>query len=266
MKWIKDSFTFARTINDLNPEATFLCSFDISSLFTNIPLDETINICAETSYNSNLTSPSFFKDTFCQVMLSATKSVEFSFDHIMYQQIDSVSKGSPLRPALANILVRFYKHLLLKTPLSLLVILDTCMLMALLPFSVIKRNATSFLKNLILHTRIWFYTQKKINNSLLLLDILVKNLTKFFTLSSRKLIFKIQYTRWNSFGPKKRIRTKFYLDQNFIGTLIQRAFEIFSPEKLSSEVRKIKNIFPQNGYPKEVNISGNKKKILNSRT
>ena len=84
IKWVKDSFTFARTIKDLNPEATFLCSFDISSLFTNIPLDETINICAETSYNSNLTSPSFFKDTFCQVMLSATKSVEFSFDHIMY--------------------------------------------------------------------------------------------------------------------------------------------------------------------------------------
>ena len=49
---VKDSFTFANFIQNYNvdPAKTFLCSFDISSLFTNVPLDETIGICADALY------------------------------------------------------------------------------------------------------------------------------------------------------------------------------------------------------------------------
>ena len=40
---IRDSFTFANAIttSKLNPSSVFLCSFDISSPFTNMPLAET---------------------------------------------------------------------------------------------------------------------------------------------------------------------------------------------------------------------------------
>ena len=40
---ISDSFTFAKTMQnlDIGPNV-FVCSFDVSSLFTNVPLDETI--------------------------------------------------------------------------------------------------------------------------------------------------------------------------------------------------------------------------------
>ena len=63
---IKDSFTFAKTIQELTTDSdqTFLCSFDISSLFTNIPLGETIQICADSLYESNLTPPIMGKDVF----------------------------------------------------------------------------------------------------------------------------------------------------------------------------------------------------------
>ena len=40
--------------------------------------------------------PSFSKDMFSQLKYSATKSVIFSFNNIMYQQIDGVAMGSPL--------------------------------------------------------------------------------------------------------------------------------------------------------------------------
>jgi len=52
---IKDSFTFAKKIkiSTLNPSSIFLCSFDIASLFTNVPLAETIQICADALYNAN---------------------------------------------------------------------------------------------------------------------------------------------------------------------------------------------------------------------
>ena len=79
---VKDFFTFAQTIRDFSPKSIFLCSFDINSLFTNVPRDETIDICTEALYNSHLTAPSFSKYTFCQLMYSATKPMEFSFDKI----------------------------------------------------------------------------------------------------------------------------------------------------------------------------------------
>ena len=53
---------------------------------------------------------------------------------------------------------------------------------------------------------------------------------------------------------------------NLIGTPVHKALEICSPKKLSSEINKIKNILPQNGYTDEIIISEIKKKILNFQT
>ena len=47
-------------------------------------------------------------------MQTATKSVEFSFNNVMYRQIDGVAMGSPLGPALANMFVGYYESLLFK--------------------------------------------------------------------------------------------------------------------------------------------------------
>ena len=55
---------------------------DISSLFTNVPLDEVINICADSPFGrSNMSA--FRKETFGELMNFATRSVEFSFNNIM---------------------------------------------------------------------------------------------------------------------------------------------------------------------------------------
>ena len=107
-----------------------------------------------------------------------------------------------------------------------------------------------------------FTHKKAFNNSLSFLDVLVDKCNKTFitrTLVYRKPTFTEQYTRWDSFGPKKR-------KTNLISTLVQGAFEICLQEKFSSEVKKIKNILQQNGYPVAVIISGIKKKISNFQT
>ena len=87
----------------------FLCSFDISSLFTNVPLDETIEICADALYQGHLDCPPTPQDTFRELMLIATRGVEFSFNNQMYTQLDGVAMGSSLGPALANIFVGFHE-------------------------------------------------------------------------------------------------------------------------------------------------------------
>ena len=53
---MKDSFTFANFIQNCEVDSakTFLCSFNNSSLFTNVPLDETTGICAGALYRLSL--------------------------------------------------------------------------------------------------------------------------------------------------------------------------------------------------------------------
>ena len=71
-------------------------------------MSETIKIFADALYRSELNSQPFPEEVFIELMETATRSVEFSFE--MYQQKDDVPMGSPLGPALANIFVGFHEE------------------------------------------------------------------------------------------------------------------------------------------------------------
>ena len=61
----------------VNSNDSILCSFNIYSLFTNVPLAETIKICTETLYDSHLPTPFIFKYIFIELMKTATTLLEF---------------------------------------------------------------------------------------------------------------------------------------------------------------------------------------------
>ena len=108
---ISDSFTFAKTMQNLdNNPNVFMCSFDVSSLFTNVPLDETIKICSDALYDDSDLQPLIPRNVFVELMKSATSSVEFSFNNTMYKQTVGVAMGSPFDLALANIFVGYYEE------------------------------------------------------------------------------------------------------------------------------------------------------------
>ena len=51
---ISDSFAFVKTMQNLDIDPNvFMCSFDMSSLFTNVPLDETFKICSDALYDDS---------------------------------------------------------------------------------------------------------------------------------------------------------------------------------------------------------------------
>ena len=93
--------------------------------FTNIPWVETIQMCADPLYGSNLIPPSMDEDVFIELMNIATTSIEFSCISKMYKQIDGVAMGSPLGPALANTLVQSHKKSYLSATINLSSISDT---------------------------------------------------------------------------------------------------------------------------------------------
>ena len=77
-------------------------SFDVISLFTNVPLAETIKLIASYLYaKDNPSCPPFNKDSFVKLMFKATQELFLCKDEL-YQKINDVTMGTPLGPTLAN--------------------------------------------------------------------------------------------------------------------------------------------------------------------
>ena len=84
-------------------------------LFTNIPLDETINICVKNLYsNENDNINGLPKCEFHKLLELATKESFFIINGCYYKQIDGVAMGSPLGPTLANVFLCHHEKLWLK--------------------------------------------------------------------------------------------------------------------------------------------------------
>ena len=91
-----------------------MASFDIKSLFTNIPLTETLNLCVQNLYRNethvnNLTKSSFYKLFKITIFESF-----YIFDEKFYEQCDGVAIGSPLGPTLANVFMCHFESIWLE--------------------------------------------------------------------------------------------------------------------------------------------------------
>ena len=69
-----------------------MASLDVDSLFTNIPLDETTNICVDNLYNENENSLNIPKHDLRNLLNIATKESFFMFNNKYYKQVDGVDK------------------------------------------------------------------------------------------------------------------------------------------------------------------------------
>ena len=84
-----------------------LVSYDVTSLFTNVPLDETIQILADKAFNDDWFNKThelnLSRDQLIELLNAATKNQLFQFNGNLYEQTDGVAMGSPLGPLLANV-------------------------------------------------------------------------------------------------------------------------------------------------------------------
>ena len=92
------TFSFVSQIKNANLSKKFLVSYDVTSLFTNIPLQENIvigiNLIFIFNHNPNL---NITKKELKKLFLFATSQTHFNFNSKFYNQIDEVTMGSPLR-------------------------------------------------------------------------------------------------------------------------------------------------------------------------
>ena len=110
----KDTFDFIEDLKQVRNSNKFMISFDVESLFTNIPLNETIELVVNLlmeNHDFGIKKPQLRK-----LFVFATKQSHFSFNDVIYDQIDGVAMGSPLAPALANLLLGHFETLWLTDP------------------------------------------------------------------------------------------------------------------------------------------------------
>ena len=79
-----------------------LVSFDVSSLYTNVPVMEAIHISAELMYDPKNSTPPVSKATFIELAKIASCNVIMSTNDGLYEQTDGLAMGSPPAPHLAN--------------------------------------------------------------------------------------------------------------------------------------------------------------------
>ena len=107
---VKNSFEFSKEICKQNSEY-FMASLDVESLFTNIPLEETIKICCDSLYKNQELLSNINKNQFEKLLRAALCNNYFLFDGIVYQQVDGIAMGSALSPSLANAFLAHYEQI-----------------------------------------------------------------------------------------------------------------------------------------------------------
>ena len=115
---LKDSFDAVNRIILIPPELLDedyqLVSFNVQSLFTNMPVKKTINIILDRVYDKKIINTKLKKRTMKKLLLDSCTKTAFSFDNLLYEQCDGVSMGSSLGPVLTNVILTEFENVIVK--------------------------------------------------------------------------------------------------------------------------------------------------------
>ena len=85
-----------------------IISFDVTSLYTNVPIKEAIQEAADRLYSGEVQTPSLDKETFITLATISCTNVILSTHDGTYWQMDGLPMGSPPAPPLSNIRLSKY--------------------------------------------------------------------------------------------------------------------------------------------------------------
>ena len=217
-----------------------LASFDVKSLFTNIPLDETIDICITELEKLKLVPFDLTRKQFRSLLELSVKESIFIFGDQLFKQTDGVAMGSPLGPTLANIFLCYHEKKWLSDcpeefkPIKYRRYVDDCFL----AFRS-KEQADNFLQYLNnKHRNISFTVEYEQNQQLAFLDMLItRSEGSLVTDVYRKQTFTGLGLNFHSFVPM-------LFKINSIKTLMHRAYNICSTwHNFHEEIERLKQYF-----------------------
>jgi hypothetical protein len=231
---IKNSKDFVEILSDIRLQETdLLVSLDVVSLFTRVPLEDTLRLLAEK-----------FDEYTVQLFHHVLTTTYFQYHGEFYEQSDGVAMGSPLSPAIANLFMEdFEERALSSAPLK-----PTLFLRYVDDTFVVWPHGRSSLDHFLdhmnhQHSSIKFTMEVEENNRLPFLDVSVYRRTDG-TLGHkvyRKPTHTDLYLNGRSHHhPSQRMAV--------MTSLIHRAVSISDEDSLAPELKHLKKTFLRNGY------------------
>ena len=244
---IKSNVQLMERLREFNIKPDDYCiSFDVVSLFTNVPLNQTIQIVADTVYaEASICKPPMPRPSLVKLLECATGGL-FSHRQQLYQQTDGVSMGNPLAPTLANYFLGYFERDLLETqqdgvpkPALYLRYVDDiiCIFRKDVKFEPFLHSLNNIHPNL-------QFTYELGGKSLPFLDTTITLQPYSFTSTVfRKNTDTNVVMNYSSMTPKK-------WKVGLIKWFLHRADRVCSDKSLfSKEVDRLRDTFYKNGYP-----------------
>ena len=205
---VKDTPEFVNKIAHLTPEVDkYMVSFDVESLFTNIPTEETIEIILNRAFpdDESIWFNGLKRHELKRLLEICTRESHFQFNNHFYDQIDGVAMGSPLGPFFANIFMADFENKHMPT-LRTMGIIKWCRYVDDI-FATLnsKKDADAILQHINqLHPNIRFTIEHEQNKQLPFLDVLIsRSDTRYYTSIYRKKTFTGVYIHWTSLTSRR---------------------------------------------------------------
>lgn len=242
---LKSSQEFIDIIKASQPSPT-MASMDVESLFTNVPVEETIGMICNKLYRSEDSPFPIPEITLRQLLSACTKEAPFyGPDGSMYVQIDGVAMGSPLGVLFAN----FYMGTLEEKVFTLYPTLKPPIYARYVDDIFINTGSEEDIRHIIeafkRHSSLSFTHEMEHEERLPFLDVLVhRSALSFQTevyVKSTNLGFCLNAA---SECPQKYRRS-------VINSFVRRALTHCSTwTSTNTELRRISQLLANNGYPK----------------
>ena len=223
-----------------------MISFDVESLFTNVPLHETIKIILDQIYSKNAINTSIPESDMRTLLTLFAANSCFTIGDKIYAQIDGVAMGSPLGPVSANIFLAIYEQRLHKNNKIQGLIKWYQYVDDILAIFVTKPDMdTTLLELNSLHDNLKFTSECEKDGNFHFLDVNIKFMDgQFYTSTYVKPNNAGLYLLWPSFTNNSYKMGLFYC-------LLLRSFRICSHWLLFyNEIIRLTSVILNLGYPR----------------
>ncbi|XP_043197909.1 uncharacterized protein LOC122368238 [Amphibalanus amphitrite] len=221
-----------------------LASFDVRSLFTNVPVDEALEAIKEVVDEMDENALPLPKNDYLKLVSMCMHFGSFTFDGIEYLQKSGLAMGSPLSPVAACL----FMEKLEKSKYSNIIGSDSTWIRYVDDVLVVvpkNMNLEDKLQDLNeVHEKIQFTIEKEENDELHFLDTcIIKSESRFKFKVFRKPTSKEDYVHFYS-GHSEKVKSGIV-----IGFFL-RAFRVCDDEYLQDEIEHIYSSFMRLKYPK----------------
>ncbi|MDA8031702.1 MAG: reverse transcriptase domain-containing protein, partial [Alphaproteobacteria bacterium] len=248
--FVKNSTHFVETISSVKIDSKdCLVSFDVKSLFTQVPVEDALVIIKDRLEHDESLSErtAMTPQQVCSLTELCLKSTYFMYGDQFFEQSEGTAMGSPLSPVVAGLFMEDFEQTALVTAdrepkLWLRYVDDTFIIW---PHG--RTQLVAFLNHLNnLCEKIQFTMEVEEENQLPFLDVLVRrNGDSLSTSVYRKKTHTDRYVHFRS-HHHPQVKT------SVVSCLKSRAEQLCTGDGLAEELNHLSRVFQANGYPHAV--------------